>query len=102
MKSLGWLTGCALALACAHESKAVVGVSDTKTQGTVAGEVSQPQAASTASDATAFHPLEEGNATTTTVERAFLGLTALAEAEPTRFITSGQCLSRTCPSIPTL
>jgi|SRR6267378_3004582 len=38
-----------------------------------------------ASDATAFHPLEEGNATTTMVERAFLGLTALAEAEPTRF-----------------
>jgi hypothetical protein len=53
MKSLGSLTGCALALACAHESNAVVGLSDTKTQGTVAGEASQPQAASTADAATA-------------------------------------------------
>jgi len=25
MKSLGWLTGCVLALACAHEGKGVVG-----------------------------------------------------------------------------
>jgi pimeloyl-ACP methyl ester carboxylesterase len=50
MKSLGWLTGCALALAlaCAHERKGVVGESDTKMQGTVAGETTQPQADSTA------------------------------------------------------
>jgi len=50
MKSFGWLTGCALALSCAHESKGVVGGSDTKTQGTVAAAASQPQADSTASD----------------------------------------------------
>jgi pimeloyl-ACP methyl ester carboxylesterase len=48
MKNLGWLTGCALALACAHERKGVVGQSDTKMQGTVAGETTQPQADSTA------------------------------------------------------
>ena len=48
MKSLGWLTGCALALACAHERKGVVGESDTKMRGTVAGETTQPQADSTA------------------------------------------------------
>jgi pimeloyl-ACP methyl ester carboxylesterase len=36
MKSLGWLTGCALALACAHEGKSVAGESDTKMQGAVA------------------------------------------------------------------
>ena len=52
MKRLGWLTGCALALACAHEGKGVVGESDTKMQGTVAGEASQPQADSTADAAT--------------------------------------------------
>ena len=53
MKSLGWLTGCALALACAHEGKSVAGDSDTKMQGTVAAQSSQPQAASTADAATA-------------------------------------------------
>jgi pimeloyl-ACP methyl ester carboxylesterase len=53
MKSLGWLTGCALALACAHESKGVAAESDTKMQGTVAAQSSQPQAASTADAATA-------------------------------------------------
>ena len=53
MKSLGWLTGCALALSCAHEGKGVVGESDTKMQGTVAEEASQPQAASAADGATA-------------------------------------------------
>ena len=53
MKSLGWLTGCALALACAHEGKSVAGDSDTKMQGTLAAEMSQPQAASTAEAATA-------------------------------------------------
>ena len=53
MKSLGWLTGCALALACAHEGKSVAGDSDTKMQGTLAAEMSQPQAASTAEGATA-------------------------------------------------
>jgi len=53
MKSLGWLTGCALALACAHEGKGVVGESDTNKQGTAAADASQPQAASTADAATA-------------------------------------------------
>jgi len=53
MKSLGWLTGCALALACAHAGKGVVGESDTNKQGAVAAEASQPQAASTADAATA-------------------------------------------------
>jgi pimeloyl-ACP methyl ester carboxylesterase len=53
MKSLGWLTGCALALACAHGGKSVVAESDTKTRGTVATEASQLQAASTANAATA-------------------------------------------------
>jgi pimeloyl-ACP methyl ester carboxylesterase len=48
MKSFGWLTGCALALACAHEGKGVVGESDTKTQGAGAEAASQPQAGSTA------------------------------------------------------
>ena len=43
MKSPGWLTGCALALACAHESKGVVSQSDTKMQGAVVG-ASQPPA----------------------------------------------------------
>jgi len=43
MKNLGWLTGCALALACAHEAKGVGGESDTKTQGTRAA-ASEPQA----------------------------------------------------------
>jgi len=52
MKSLGWLTGCALALACAHEGKGVVG-SDTNLKGTVAAEASQPQADSTADASTA-------------------------------------------------
>jgi len=47
MKSLGWLTGCALALACAHEGKNVVGESDTKAQGSAAVDPSQPQANST-------------------------------------------------------
>jgi hypothetical protein len=28
MKSLGWLAGCALAIACAHEGKSVVGEVD--------------------------------------------------------------------------
>jgi pimeloyl-ACP methyl ester carboxylesterase len=53
MKSVGWLAGCALALACAHEGKGVVGESDMKMQGTVAREASQPQADSTADAATA-------------------------------------------------
>ena len=53
MKSLGWLTGCALALACAHEGKGVVGEGDANKQGTVASEASQPQADSTADGATA-------------------------------------------------
>ena len=53
MKSLGWLTSCALALACAHDGKSVAGDSDTKMQGTVAAQSSQPQAASTADAATA-------------------------------------------------
>jgi pimeloyl-ACP methyl ester carboxylesterase len=53
MKSLGWLTGCALALACAHEGKSVVGESDANKQGTVAAQASQPQAASTADAAPA-------------------------------------------------
>src|SRR3989442_14381676 len=48
MKSLGWLTGCALALACAHEGKTVVGESNTKMQGTVAADASTPQPDSTA------------------------------------------------------
>jgi len=57
VKSLGWLTGCALALSCAHEGKGVVGESDTKMQGTVAEEASQPQADSTADGArTAIRP----------------------------------------------
>ena len=69
MKGLGWLTGCALALSCAHEGKGVVGErSDTKMQGTVAEEASQPQAASTASgnfaacavDSTIFGIFESG------------------------------------------
>src|SRR5436853_1815529 len=53
MKSLGWLTGCALALACAHEGKGVAGESGTNMKGTAAAEASQPQAASTAEAATA-------------------------------------------------
>jgi pimeloyl-ACP methyl ester carboxylesterase len=44
MKSLGWLTGCALALACAHESKGVVGDTDTKMKAAAAREASQPPA----------------------------------------------------------
>ncbi len=47
MKWLGWLIGCALALACAHEGKGVAGESDTKMQGTAAVEAAKPQAAST-------------------------------------------------------
>jgi len=57
MKSLGWLTGCALALACAHEGKSVVGERDTKMQATAA-EASQPSANSRAdasSSIRAFH-----------------------------------------------
>jgi pimeloyl-ACP methyl ester carboxylesterase len=53
MKSLGWLTGCALALACAHEGKGVVGGSDTNKKDSGGAEASQPQAASTADTATA-------------------------------------------------
>src|SRR5437016_11076120 len=53
MKSLGWLTGVALALACAHEDKGVVRESDTAMKGTVATQASKPQAASTADAATA-------------------------------------------------
>jgi len=52
MRSLGWLTGCALALACAHEGKGVVAESGTNMKGTAAAEA-QPQAASTAEAATA-------------------------------------------------
>ena len=44
MKSLGWLTGCALALACAHESKGVVGDTDPKMKGAAAREASPPPA----------------------------------------------------------
>jgi hypothetical protein len=59
MKSLGWLTGCALALACAHEGKSVVGESNTKMQGTAAADASQPQPASTADAATvAIRPFQ--------------------------------------------
>ncbi len=53
MKSLGRLTGCAPALACAHEGKSVVGDTGTNMKGTVAGEASQAQAPSTADAATA-------------------------------------------------
>ena len=53
MKSLGWLTGCALALACAQEGKSVAGDSGPKMQGSVAAQSSPPQAASTADAATA-------------------------------------------------
>jgi pimeloyl-ACP methyl ester carboxylesterase len=53
MKSLGWLTGCALALACAHEGKGVTGESNTNMQGAVAAKASQPQADSMADAATA-------------------------------------------------
>ncbi len=42
MKSLGWLTGCALALACAHEGKGGAGESDTMKS--AAAEASQPPA----------------------------------------------------------
>jgi tetratricopeptide (TPR) repeat protein len=45
MKRLGWLTGCALALACAHEGKSVA--AETKMQGTAAAEEAKPQVAST-------------------------------------------------------
>jgi pimeloyl-ACP methyl ester carboxylesterase len=41
MKSFGWLTGCALALACAHEGKGVVGESDATMKGTVATPAGQ-------------------------------------------------------------
>src|SRR5437667_2617524 len=44
MKSLGRLTGCALALACAHENKGVVAETDTKMKGAAAAEASQPPA----------------------------------------------------------
>jgi pimeloyl-ACP methyl ester carboxylesterase len=47
MKSRGWLTGCALALACAHEGKGVVGESDSKMHGP-ATQASQPPAPPTA------------------------------------------------------
>ena len=53
MKSLGWLTGCALALSCAHEG--VVGEIDTKMQGTVAADASQPQADATTAAIRPFH-----------------------------------------------
>src|SRR2546421_2576531 len=53
MKSLGWMTGCALALAYAHEDKGVVRESDTNMKGTVATQASQPKADSTADAATA-------------------------------------------------
>jgi len=52
MKSLGCLMGCALALACAHEGKPVASGSDSKRQGTGAGEAPQPQADSMAYSAT--------------------------------------------------
>src|SRR5438309_1733994 len=48
MKVFGWLTSCALALACAHEGKGVAGASDTKTQDAITVGASQPQAASAA------------------------------------------------------
>src|SRR5438067_920104 len=53
MERLGWLMGCALALACAHEGKGVVGERDTNMKGTVAADASQPQAASTVDASTA-------------------------------------------------
>ena len=53
MKSIGWLTGCALALACAHEGKSVAGESDTKMQANAAAAAYQPQANSKADTATA-------------------------------------------------
>jgi len=55
VKSLGWLTGCALALSCAHEGKGVVGEIDTKMQGTVAADASQPQADATTAAIRPFH-----------------------------------------------
>jgi tetratricopeptide (TPR) repeat protein len=48
MNRLGWLMGCTLALACAHESKNVVGESDSKMQGTAAAKTDVAQPASTA------------------------------------------------------
>src|SRR5205814_2647429 len=70
MKSLGWLTGCAIALACAHEGKGVVAESDGKTQGAVAAQPSQPQAASTADATTAaIRPFQVNGA-----EKELLGL----------------------------
>jgi pimeloyl-ACP methyl ester carboxylesterase len=55
VKSLGWLTGCALALSCAHEGKGIVGEIDTKMQGTVAADASQPQADATTAAIRPFH-----------------------------------------------
>jgi pimeloyl-ACP methyl ester carboxylesterase len=52
MKRFGCLTGCALALACAHESKSMALASDTKTQGTAAPTAVQPQADSTSGAST--------------------------------------------------
>jgi tetratricopeptide (TPR) repeat protein len=48
MNRLGWLTGCALALACAHEGKSVTGESETKMPSAAATEGVKPQAPSTA------------------------------------------------------
>src|ERR1700693_4078346 len=48
MNRLGWLTGCALALACAHEGKSVTGESETKMPNAAATEGVKPQAPSTA------------------------------------------------------
>ena len=48
MKSLGCLTSCALALACAHEGRDVAGVTNTKMKVAAAGEASHPPADATA------------------------------------------------------
>src|ERR1700682_6404338 len=42
MNKLGWITGCTLALACAHQGKDIVGESDSKMQGAAAAGTAQP------------------------------------------------------------
>jgi len=48
MNRLGWLMGCTLAFACAHQGKEVVSESDKKMQGTAAAETGRAPPASTA------------------------------------------------------
>jgi hypothetical protein len=80
MKSLGWLTGYALALACADEGKSVAGESDTKMQGTVAA--SRPRRI----EAT---PLDDGIAT----DNRYPGIAdTIVQYDPRR--TLGKILSR--------